>query len=303
MNKTHIAGKAFALFALSLALAGGFSVSSASAQVGYGGSGGGATSFGGGGGGSSCPSSLVAPATGFAASIANENSFVFARNVTLNLAGGTAQRMAISNSATFDGASIENYSASKAWTLTEGEGAKTVYVRFYDNCGVSTPAISTSVQFTATRPATPPPATGNTGGTVDTGTGVVLGERITLVDELIAKVRFGTRSANVLALQKELIRLGFMPRTFRATNYYGTVTRAGVNAYLRSLQAPAVSTPSADTATLDQLIGRTRFGTRSNDNRALQQLLINLKFLRLSVPTNYYGPLTRDAIRRYQAAR
>lgn len=320
MNKTHIAGKAFALFALSLTLAGGFSVSNASAAVGYGG---GATSFGGGGGGSSCPSFLVAPPEGFRVTIPNEDSAVYSRNVVLTLNGGNAPRMAISNSATFEGASIEDYAPTKAWTLSEGEGEKMVFVRFYDNCGTSTAPYSATVRFANGRPANlPAPGTpangtgnGNNGnanngntnsgnnngglGPVNFGNGIVLGERIALIDELVAKVRFGQRSADVLTLQRELIRLGFMPRSFRATNYYGTFTRAGVNAYLASLEAPEADI-SVD---IDQLIASTRFGTRSESVRSLQRELIRLGYLRLRLPTNYFGALTRDAVRRYQAAR
>lgn len=291
--------KIIALFALLIAATTGTSVSAA----GYGG---GATSFvGAGGGGSSCPSSLIPPADGFRISIATENSFVYTRNVQLSIVAGNAPRMALSNSPTFDGASIEVTAVSKAWTLTEGEGSKTVYIRFYDNCGVSTPSFSTIVQFTATRPPNvPAPATSgnNNGGLgpVNMGSGIVLGERIALIDELITKVRFGQRSADVSALQRELIRLGFMPRNFRVTNYYGTFTRAGVNAYLASLETDASSNGDA---TINQLIARTRFATRSEDVRALQRGLIRLGYLRLTTPSNYYGVLTRNAVRRYQAAR
>ncbi len=61
--------------------------------------------------------------------------------VTLTLSATNAAMMAISNNADFSGGVWETYAASKAWTLTSGEGAKTVYVKFRDASGVSSAPI------------------------------------------------------------------------------------------------------------------------------------------------------------------
>lgn len=272
------------------------SSSSASAEVGYGGGGGnsggkGGIGGGGAGGGASCFQSLTPPAEGFRVQISNENGTVYSRLVQLTINPGNARRMAISNDASFSNSSIEVANGSKDWTLSEGEGAKLVYVRFYDECGISTTPVSAGVIFNATRPApvvpTPAPGTPSTDG------GVVLGERINQVDELIAALRYGRRDARVLTLQNELVRLGFMPRGWRSTNYYGPVTLAGVTRYV-----------DANNASLDEMIGRLRFGQTHPDVRRLSRQLVAGGFMpRGSRISSYYGTTVRNAVARYQASR
>jgi hypothetical protein len=56
---------------------------------------------------------------------------------TLTLtSSATDGQMMISNNANFSGASWEPFSAIKSWTLTGGNGAKTVYAKFKDTYGV-----------------------------------------------------------------------------------------------------------------------------------------------------------------------
>jgi hypothetical protein len=58
------------------------------------------------------------------------------RNVTLTLSASDGQsgvgQMMISNSSSFSGASWEAYRTSRPWTLSDGTGAKRVYVKFRD---------------------------------------------------------------------------------------------------------------------------------------------------------------------------
>lgn len=267
-----------------------------SAQVGYGGSGitsGGGALTGGGGGGGSCYQSAMAPAEGFRVRIASENGMVYSRLVQLTINPGTARRMAISNDAAFTNASIEVANGSKDWTLSEGEGAKLVYVRFYDDCGISTTPVSSGVIFNATRPTTVVPTPVPAPGTVATDDGQVLGERISKIDELIAALRYGRRDARVLTLQNELVRLGFMPRGWTSTNYYGPVTLAGITRYV-----------DRNNADLNEMIGRLSFGQTHPDVRRLGRQLIAGGFMptrtRLS---SYYGVAIRSAVARYQASR
>ncbi|MBU3925111.1 SH3 domain-containing protein, partial [Patescibacteria group bacterium] len=91
-----------------------------------------------GGGGSYTPATLVTNASitiaGGAASVANTA-------VALTLAATNATQMAISNAADFAGAVWETFAVSKAWTLTLGEGIKTVYAKFRDAAGVASSAV------------------------------------------------------------------------------------------------------------------------------------------------------------------
>ncbi|MDD3007081.1 MAG: DUF5011 domain-containing protein [Candidatus Pacebacteria bacterium] len=57
------------------------------------------------------------------------------RKVTLTMQAGNAQMMAISNDVTFADSSWEVFAQSAEWTLTEGNGEKTVYVKFKSTSG------------------------------------------------------------------------------------------------------------------------------------------------------------------------
>ncbi len=60
------------------------------------------------------------------------------RNVTLSINATGAKTMAISNSADFEGTGFETFSETKEWKLTEGNGLKTVYVKFRSEEGGTT---------------------------------------------------------------------------------------------------------------------------------------------------------------------
>ena len=61
------------------------------------------------------------------------------RSVTLTLSASDSlsgvSRMMIANTSSFEGSSWESYRTSRSWTLTSGDGKKTVYVRFKDGAG------------------------------------------------------------------------------------------------------------------------------------------------------------------------
>lgn len=65
--------------------------------------------------------------------------------VTLALSANNVTYMAISNTADFLNVSWEAYSAAKQWTLTIGEGEKTVYVKFKNSQGTESNVISKSI--------------------------------------------------------------------------------------------------------------------------------------------------------------
>lgn len=79
-------------------------------------------------------------------------------NVTLTLDATDAQgtlNMSISNDGVFDTEPLEVFSASKSWTLTAGDGVKTVYVQFKDGSGNPTGTYSDTIILDATAPQTP----------------------------------------------------------------------------------------------------------------------------------------------------
>ena len=282
------------VIATALFIGGSLVASSVSAQVGYGGKGG--IGGGGGSGSAGCFQSIIPPAEGFSVRVNSENGTVFSRNVSLTINGGNARRMAVSNDAAFTDASIEPANNSKEWTLTAGEGAKLVFVRFYDECGISTSPVSVTVTYRANRPTEPGNGNGNGNGNGqgqnNNNGGQVLGEKISKIDELIASLRYGRRDANVLVLQNELVRLGFMPRGWRSTNYYGPVTLAGVTRYV-----------DRNNGNLGEMIGRLKYGQTHPDVRRLTRQLVAGGYLPKNTRiSSYYGVALRNAVARYNAA-
>ncbi len=77
-------------------------------------------------------------------SINDGASFTTSRSVTLTLSSAGAAGMRISNSNSFTGG-WETYASSKSWTLTAGDGAKTVYAQIRDTGGNVSGIVSDSI--------------------------------------------------------------------------------------------------------------------------------------------------------------
>lgn len=111
-----------------------------------GGSSGGSSS--GGGGGISVTQPFSTPVSQLSVKINNGALTTQNQEVTLTLDGKTeAKKMAISNSTDFSDAFQENYATKTIWTLTRGNGAKTVYVKFYNSFGYASPVVSSTIQL------------------------------------------------------------------------------------------------------------------------------------------------------------
>lgn len=101
-----------------------------------------------GGGGGSFIRSFSEPVGGISVLINSGDEKANSREVTLTLVGGSdAHKMAISNSSSFTGASQITYAETAEWTLSEGEGEKTVYVKFYNSSGSASKTVSDSIVF------------------------------------------------------------------------------------------------------------------------------------------------------------
>jgi hypothetical protein len=98
---------------------------------------------GGGGGGGALPPSLLRPAVDGTVLINNGAETTTSPNVTLTLNGNGAALMAISNTPNFEGVIYEGIREQVAWTLPEGPGLKSVYVRFRSTSGAISEAYDT----------------------------------------------------------------------------------------------------------------------------------------------------------------
>ena len=86
------------------------------------------------------------PPEGFSILINKGAEFTSEREVTLKLNGGPdTKKMAISERPDFLVAVQETYVSTKTWILSEGDGLKTVYAKFYTEQGQSSPVVSDSI--------------------------------------------------------------------------------------------------------------------------------------------------------------
>ncbi|PIP17005.1 MAG: hypothetical protein COX44_02290, partial [Candidatus Portnoybacteria bacterium CG23_combo_of_CG06-09_8_20_14_all_37_13] len=86
--------------------------------------------------------------------IINNNAvYTTSLDVTLSLSAENVFQMAISNSPDFAGISWEPYQTTKKWTLTKGDGKKTVYAKFRSPDGGVSQVVSDSIILDTTAPA------------------------------------------------------------------------------------------------------------------------------------------------------
>ncbi|MFA6547393.1 MAG: immunoglobulin-like domain-containing protein [Candidatus Magasanikbacteria bacterium] len=248
-----------------------------------------------GGGGSVVAQQFVIPAgTVFQAGMAVGTTRNAQNQITLTLNGGAnAKRMAISNTADFAGISQEPYTDSKVWTLSEGSEAKTVYVKFYDANGNSSPLLTIAVPSASVSPVA-----------------MVLGEKITKLDTLINTLKLNQNSAKVKELQEELKKLGYFSKTFKTTNFYGKLTGDAVKKYLATKQtveqpvAPVQKILGEKITKLDSLIATLKPNKRNAKVKELQTELKKLGFFpKTFAVTDFYGATTSAGVKKYQASK
>ena len=97
-------------------------------------------------------SDTLAP-TDTSVTINNGRAYTVSRYVTLTLAATGASEMMISEDENFSGASYEAYSDSKSFTLSVGDGTKTVYVKYKDAAGNESTAVSDTIKLDTHDPA------------------------------------------------------------------------------------------------------------------------------------------------------
>jgi|GEM_PF-2755219 len=76
-------------------------------------------------------------------------------NLAINAEDGLPIEMIIANNASFAGASWENYTTTKTWSLTGGDGERTIYVKFRDLAGNESGTKTNSIIVDTTAPTSP----------------------------------------------------------------------------------------------------------------------------------------------------
>lgn len=99
----------------------------------------------------------AAPTAGSVAVAANA-AYTRAAQVLVEIAAAGASEMQVSENNAFAGAAWEPYATLRLWTLSAGDGPKTVYVRFRDEAGHVTSFVSDSVTLDQSAPVLVSPA-------------------------------------------------------------------------------------------------------------------------------------------------
>ncbi|GAG92347.1 unnamed protein product, partial [marine sediment metagenome] len=87
----------------------------------------------------------VTSPTSLSISIDSGQTYTNSTDVVLSLSATNATKMQISNLANFSGAAWESYSTSKNWTITDGNGTRTVYFKAKDTAGNIATAVNDTI--------------------------------------------------------------------------------------------------------------------------------------------------------------
>lgn len=121
------------------------------------------------------------------------SSTTVALTLSAQVSGGSIAQMRFSNDeVTWSG--WEAYATAKTWTLTSGDGLKTVYVQYEDNTGYVTPSFSDTITLDATPPTGS--ITINGGDASTTSTSVTLDLAATDAGSGVAMMRFSNDGVN-----------------------------------------------------------------------------------------------------------
>ncbi|MDO8559311.1 MAG: peptidoglycan-binding protein [bacterium] len=207
------------------------------------------------------------------------------REVTLVLKAENTNLMTICNRSDLLNCILENYATTKTWTLTEGDGLKTVYAKFASPDGLNSDVVSDTItlktETVAAVPATPAePAIPATPATPETpavpATPAIPAVPATPAEKPVSqmtKAELTTKIAEILALVQQL------------------------QAQLTELGAvkDIVGVPADFSFT-----GTIRQGNSGNAIKYLQIILISQGFLSEELNTGLFGSLTKAAVIKFQ---
>ena len=190
------------------------------------------------------------------------------REVTLSLQANNATLMTICNDNRFIGCSLESYSTTKSWTLTEGEGEKTVYALFLSDCGANSERVSDTIVLQA--PTAPVP----------TPTPTPTPESTPAPEVMPAPATTPTPAEKPI---------------FQMTAVELQVKIAEILSQIKTLQAQLAGLK--ETVTFENNL---KYGDQGDEVVKLQEALIKEGLLAQGLNTGWFGSLTKAAVIKFQ---
>jgi len=248
--------------------------------------------YGGGYGGGS----VTTPTLGTTPTTVSGGNTVTTRNITLLFNASNATLVAVSESPSFSGASWRTYGVSENFTLSEGYGVKTLYVKFRSASGGEIAGQTVTVSYVAgAGNIVPPTQTVTTPAVVTT----VPTSNIA-VDGLAVTFRTGLTTAQQAGVTN-LVNSGRLFSVTDAKNYAWAI---GVSNWSQFVGVnPKSTTAAVATATNYTFARFLGIGSTGADVRALQQILKDLGYFTYPSITGYYGSVTQVAVVAYQKAK
>lgn len=190
------------------------------------------------------------------------------REVTLALKAGNASLMTISNDNLFL-VPLENYSTTKSWTLTEGDGIKTIYVKFISPDGLNSTIISANITLdTSVVPITTPvPTLEPTPAPAPIPTPTPAPTSVPVAEKPISQMTKEELTAKIVEIM----------------------------AQVQALQAEL---PKLKQAVVFEV--NIKYSSRGDDVVKLQEVLIKEGLLSEGLNTGWFGPATKTAVIKFQ---
>lgn len=254
------------------------------------------------------PASSINPQGGFQILINDGEQETNSRTVILKFnVSSDVKRMAISEYADFASASQEEYLPTKQLVLSEGEGVKIVYAKFYTQYGVASETVSDSIIL----------KTISAEAALETPAGSVSKLEINNPESAGAKsplyvftqtVQIGSHNSQVVQLQDKLKELNFFSQEVKSNGSFGLTTKQAVMKYQRSkgIYPNGIVGPRTRKALNGEdfitnkdyrFTQDLKYNDKKEDVKQLQTRLKDQNFFPYNVSsTGWFGPITAKAV-------
>jgi peptidoglycan hydrolase-like protein with peptidoglycan-binding domain len=240
------------------------------------------------------------------------------QTVALKLFGGVdARKMIISENPDFKNSIKEPYQKTRQWSLSYGDGLKTVYVKFYTKYGVESEVVSDSIildsglkKIISTKPET---IIENEPAEKTSLPKTSIKENIALNPIVITKkLKLGSNNNQVIQLQDKLKQLNLFSKEIKSNGNFGPTTIQAVKEFQKSVGIYPCGTvgPRTRKALNNQefitnkdyrFVKDLKYNDKGEEIKQLQTRLRDQSFFPYYVKsTGWFGPITKTAVKLFQ---